>query len=484
MTMGMMRLWMCGTTMSPGAMLAGSRVTMVSEATIAMLVRFMMVWTMLPRAMAGVMSPTGRMAVILGHTRSPYVINPPSTAYCSTSCPKHGNRAGFWIQSRSILRPTMRTITSYVLFQLATGTILVTAGLLSVAWLTQSLRYIELIVTQGVSVHSFLTLTGLLLPGFLSLIMPVALFMVVLFTYNRLNTDRELVVIRAAGVGPFGLARPALILAFVMMAAGYSLTLWLGPESARSFKELQWSLRNDASKLMIQDGTFNDVATGLTVYTRARTSNGELLDVMIHDTRTPGKTNTIIAERGAVASSPAGPVLILGKASSHQVTLGTGTMALLDFERLSVNLSDQPEKESGQRYREAQERPTSELLTVTEKTDLTIRPADVPRFRAEAMQRLFNPISYICFVLIALAGLLSGAFSRRGHTRRIALTATAMVLVQSGIIGAGNLASHATNLLPLIPAAVLLPTAIALFILARSNQSITVTYFPNRTRMS
>lgn len=371
-----------------------------------------------------------------------------------------------WCEA-ALYSAAMRTITSYILRHLVTGTILVTAGLLSVAWLTQSLRYIELIVTQGMSVRSFLTLTGLLLPGFLSLIMPIALFTVILFTYNRLNTDRELVVMRASGIGPLGLAMPALALAFVMTLAGYGLSLWLGPESARTFKELQWNLRNDTSRLVLQDGTFNDVTKGITVYTRTRASNGELLDVMIHDTRTPGQTNTIIAERGAVIASPSGPVLVLVKASSHQVTLGTGDMSLLNFERLSMNIWGETGQEHGQRHREAQERPTRELLTVTTQTDPTIRAADVPRFRSEALQRLFSPLSYVCFALVALAGILSGSFNRRGHSQRIVTTTAIMVLIQATMIAAGNMASNAVEFLPLIPASVIIPALAATFTLVR-----------------
>ena len=112
----------------------------------------------------------------------------------------------------------MTLMTAYIVRQLAIGTFVVCGGLLSVAWLTQSLRYVELIVSQHASVGTFLTLTGLLLPSLLSTLLPFSAFIVTVFVYNKLSGDREAVVLRAAGLSPLQLAYPALI-----FSAGMSL---------------------------------------------------------------------------------------------------------------------------------------------------------------------------------------------------------------------------------------------------------------------
>lgn len=101
----------------------------------------------------------------------------------------------------------MPRISLYILRQLLVGTLFISMGLACVIWLTQSLRFVELIVNKGLSIGVFAHLTLLLIPNFLIVILPVSLFAVVLFTYNRLMADRELVVLRAAGVSQWGLAR-------------------------------------------------------------------------------------------------------------------------------------------------------------------------------------------------------------------------------------------------------------------------------------
>ena len=87
--------------------------------------------------------------------------------------------------------------TRYVLGQLLVGMILVTAGLTCVIWLSQSLKFVEMIVNRGLSVGTFIFMTGLLLPNFLLIILPIALFTVIVFTYSKLINDRELVIMRA-----------------------------------------------------------------------------------------------------------------------------------------------------------------------------------------------------------------------------------------------------------------------------------------------
>ena len=92
------------------------------------------------------------------------------------------------------MKPLMSEITRYIFRQLAIGTVLVSIALAFIVWLTQSLQFLQFIVSKGLSVTAWLKLTLLLLPSFLLTILPAALFFVVLFTYNKLTSDRELVV--------------------------------------------------------------------------------------------------------------------------------------------------------------------------------------------------------------------------------------------------------------------------------------------------
>ncbi len=72
----------------------------------------------------------------------------------------------------------------YILRQLLGPFLLISVGLTAVIWLTQSLRFIDMIVNKGLSLSSFLYFSMLLLPTFLGVILPIALFSAIHFTYN------------------------------------------------------------------------------------------------------------------------------------------------------------------------------------------------------------------------------------------------------------------------------------------------------------
>ena len=119
----------------------------------------------------------------------------------------------------------------YLFRQLLVGLLVVTVGLTALIWLTQSLRFVQLVVDHGLSPLVFVTLTALLVPSFVAVVLPLTTFVVIQFVYQRLAADREITVMRAAGLSDLALARPALVLAALATLAGYALNLWLVPSS-------------------------------------------------------------------------------------------------------------------------------------------------------------------------------------------------------------------------------------------------------------
>ena len=196
----------------------------------------------------------------------------------------------------------MQGITRYIMGQLFWAVLFVTLALTGVVWLSQSLRFVDLIVNRGLSFFTFLYLTVLLLPTFLAIILPIALFFAVMYTYHPLSIDSELVILRAAGLSQFALARPALFLGAAMMLVCYGITLFLIPLGFGAFKERQLLIRSNYSHILLQEGSFTKLVEGLTVFVRARQSNGEVQGILVHDSRAP--------ERGRHRRSL--PVLVRG----------------------------------------------------------------------------------------------------------------------------------------------------------------------------
>ena len=118
----------------------------------------------------------------------------------------------------------MTILDRYILRQSLSIMVFVTAALSAAVWLAQSLRLVDLIVNRGLSAEVFLYLALLILPRFLDIVLPIGAFIAVLFVFNRLTSESELVVMRGAGMGPFALARPVFVLAGIGCAALLSLS--------------------------------------------------------------------------------------------------------------------------------------------------------------------------------------------------------------------------------------------------------------------
>jgi lipopolysaccharide export system permease protein len=359
----------------------------------------------------------------------------------------------------------MSVIERYMFRQLAIVAVLVTLTLTMAVWLTQSLRFVELIVNRGLSLQSYLYLTLLLLPSFLSLMLPVSLFTAVLFTYNKLITDSELIVLRAAGLGPFQLARPALVLAGIVVMMGYTLSLYLLPWSYRQFKDLEYNVRTDYSSVLLREGAFNNVTSGITVYIRSREPDGELQGILIHDNRERDKSFTLMAERGRLAMTEEGPRVILVNGNRQQVDPANGKLSLLYFDRYSVDLGKIGQAQQN-RWREPRERYLHELLFPSNSPD---DRAQASRLRAEAHNRLTTPLLGFAFTLISLAALLSGEFNRRGQSKRVLAAIALAAALQTGAIALGNAIVRWPALTPAPYVVLAATTALCLWWLIRAR---------------
>ncbi len=358
----------------------------------------------------------------------------------------------------------MRSLTRYILRQLLVGMVLVTAGLTCIIWLTQSLRFVEMIVNRGLSTGTFLYLSGLLLPNFLVVILPIALFTVVVFIYSKMITDRELVVMRAAGLSQLGLAMPALILAAATTLFSYLLYLQLVPDSYRAFRDLQWDIRNSFSHVLLKEGEFNNIGRHTTVYVRARTADGQLHGILVHDTRDQAKPFTLMAERGAMIDTPTGPRVVMFKGNRQEVDKQTNKFSILYFDRWVYNLSlGGPQ---GTRWREPRERSLQELFSIANDAS-EVGSQNVGKFVVEAHRRLISPVLPLTFAMIGLCCLLTGSFGRRSQTGRVLLAVAAMVAMQGVLLSVQNVIAKNLDLIPLLYVVTLLPIPLCWLIMNR-----------------
>jgi len=336
-----------------------------------------------------------------------------------------------------------------------------------VIWLVYSLRLIDLIVNRGISTGTFLYLTLLSLPNLLDIIVPIALFTVVMFVYSKLITDREIAVMRAAGVSQLGLAYPAFLLTGAVVAFSYFLNLWLVPESYRNFKDMQWDIRFKYSHVLLQEGRFNHVGKGIVVYVRERSQDGQLLGILMHDNRNEEHPYTMMASRGAMVETDQGAQVVMFDGNRQEISPDSGQLSLLYFDRSVVKLP-QPQGHSGIRHREARERTVSELFDVENDTNLD--PKNFGKFRVEGHKRLLAPVRAAGYTLIGLGCILSGVASRRTQWRRILISIFVLLGLLGSAVGLENHVAKNQDWVPLLYLHAILPIIVGLFILVKPSR--------------
>lgn len=351
----------------------------------------------------------------------------------------------------------------YIIKHLAGPALLITLSLTGIVWLAQSLRFLDLIVNRGLSVGLFLYLTTLLMPSLLSVVLPVAMFCAVIYSYNRLQNDSELVVMGSAGLSRFQLALPAVMLALMLSLAGYAISLYFLPKSYREFKDLQFFIRNNYASVLLQEGVFNSPTGGMTVYIRKREPDGMLRGILVHDNSDPEHPITMMARQGYLVQSASGPRFILEQGNRQEVNHENGQLSLLHFDRYTVNISIYTETENF-RWREPQERYLNELFN----------PVDTPpdlrhKLAAEGHQRLTWPLYSVVLTLVALSALLSGQFNRRGHWKRIVAGTAGAVAVVAMALGISNMAAQNPPFVILMYSNIVMVASLCVWLLTHSR---------------
>jgi lipopolysaccharide export system permease protein len=348
----------------------------------------------------------------------------------------------------------------YILRQLLGALAAVTTALVALIWLTQSLHWVELVVNRGLSLRVFLQLTSLLIPGFVAVILPITTFVVVQFTYQRLTGDRELTVMRAAGLSPWALSRPALMLAVISAAAGLWLNIWVVPLSSEAFRRYQFEIRNRVAAFLLQEGVFTDISSELTVYVRARDQDGTLRGILVEDDRDPASHATILAERGHLSATGNTPKVLLDNGSREDIDPKTGRLDVLTFAQDTVDLASSTHGDD-QRLRDVNEMSLYELL----HPDANVPARDYGKLAVEAHHRLTQPLTAISFSLVALAAVLTGSFQRHGNVLPpLAAVGMLVALLAAGLVAA-SLATRHMALLPLIWMQAILPGLVAAWVL-------------------
>jgi lipopolysaccharide export system permease protein len=319
----------------------------------------------------------------------------------------------------------MNTVSAYV-FRQALGPLLAILGALAaIAILTQGLNQLDIIITNRRAGFAFAWVTILALPQLISLILPMAVFIAVVYALNRMQSESEIAVLYGAGVSRQRIARPIMQLATLAALLHLAINVVIQPAAFEERREVFYALRTDIASSLIEEGSFTFPTEDLTLYARERGGGGELRDLLINDAR-PELPITYTARAGAIVTIDGRPAIVMRDGQVQRQT-EDGTVDVLDFDRYVLQLGEDFQ-EPELFFLKASDRTLYQLFFPDLTTHYDQR--NVEQFLAEAHARLSAPLLNLALAMIALAGVLMGEFSRRGYGRRIMIAAILALLVR------------------------------------------------------
>src|SRR6476620_11341046 len=241
---------------------------------------------------------------------------------------KRGGRKPRFGRARWDRAVTMGSIDRYIFRTTLASFALVLVSLTGVIWITQALRGIDLMTSQGQTIVTFLGITGLVIPALVLIIAPIALMIAITHTLNKLATDSEIIVMNAAGFSPFRLFVPFFYATCVVAAMVAFIGAYLAPDGMRRIKQWDAEITADILTNILQPGRFAQLDQNLTIRIRERQPGGILAGIFIDDRRDPNERVSIVADHGSVVKTADGTFLVLKDGNMERFEAGKRDPAL------------------------------------------------------------------------------------------------------------------------------------------------------------
>src|SRR6267154_172833 len=145
--------------------------------------------------------------------------------------------------------------------------LLVLISLTAAIWLTQALRDVDLMTGQGQTILAFLGITSLIVPQLVTVIAAAHIL-------HKLATDSEIIVMNGAGMRPWRLLTPFIVVTILGSILISTISSYVAPESLRLLRRWISEVRADLVSNIVQPGRVTAIEQGLAFYIRERRPHG------------------------------------------------------------------------------------------------------------------------------------------------------------------------------------------------------------------
>jgi len=243
--------------------------------------------------------------------------------------------------------------------------------------------------------------------GILSLLLPIGVFLGIIFAFGRMYKDHEIVVMNACGVGYRDFYKPvALVLLPVLLFSVYA-SLWLNAQVQRAAQAIIDSGDNQHEFQQIKPGQFNQSEGGDHVFFMESISEDKLVlrDIIISQTnRDDMVLETARRGRQKIDEASGDLFLVVGPGERYEGQAGANDHRLISFDQHGILI-------------ENKNRPARAVVRTEQLSPAQLWSSSEIKHRVELHWRIAIPV--ILLVLSLLAVPLAYVAPRQGRFGKV-----------------------------------------------------------------
>jgi lipopolysaccharide export system permease protein len=271
-------------------------------------------------------------------------------------------------------------------------------------------------------------LLAYLVPHYLGLALPAAMFLGLLFGFNKMSRDSEIDAFLAGGIPLHRLMRPVALLAVLLALVSLFVFGWLQPHTRYAYRAVIFTVKNVEVFYLAEEGVFMQAGDRTFILDKLSRRDNAFERIFLFEDRGRDGSETITAAGGSLIEVPSDPRPVLRLEGAHRLKLDTlprfgeattpppGLVGT--FDRVDTPLGRVSNKAFRQRGEDQRELTLPELVSAVSEPPADIPPAAIG---SELHKRLVSVATIIVLPFLALPFAIGRRRGQRAYRFGIAL---------------------------------------------------------------
>ncbi|MDR0485049.1 MAG: LptF/LptG family permease [Alphaproteobacteria bacterium] len=232
----------------------------------------------------------------------------------------------------------MNNIYRYLTKKILVSSSIILFAIILLLFLLQSLRFLDWVTNRGFSIFTVLYISYLTFAGILLDVIPFALLIAIIFTWNNIINNQELTIIQATGTTPLRTYSSVISAGIIFSIITFILAFSLVPNSYYKYQQLRSNFSENYNIKIFEAEKFVKVNENTNFYIK-NISGNKLTSIFIYSYNpSNNKENFIYAEEGYVDFDDGKITMLLNTVNIQEVS-HDNTISFLQLDRYIFDIN-------------------------------------------------------------------------------------------------------------------------------------------------